>query len=341
MIYDVFNGDADGLCALHQLRLAKPAESELVTGVKRDISLLKRMNAKAGDEIILPGFAFMGAANVAIQMGIKPVFAEVNSDTWCLDPSSLDSLITPKTKAIIPIHTYGNVCRTDEIKEIADTNNLLVIEDCAESLFSKYKGQQSGKIGAISTYSFQATKTITTGEGGLVVTDSDEIADIMMLYRSHGMRRKDKHYWHEIPGHNFRLTNFQAAMGVAQLETKDLICSERQRVYNKYKELLSNVEGLDFQVYEEEVTPVVWAVAMILNEDAFGNSRDEVMALLKEKNIETRPGFFSPEFMELYESPHLPVSAGLTRNVLSLPSFPSLTDAEIEYICEQLIALKS
>lgn len=297
-------------------------------------------NLQPGDEIIIPGFAFLGAANVAIQMGIKPVFAEVHLDTWCLDPVRLNEYITPKTKAIVPVHTYGNVCDMDKINSVAESKGLLVLEDCAESLFSKYNNNYSGTFGKINTFSFQATKTITTGEGGLVVTNSYAIADTMKLYRSHGMRRKDRHYWHEVAGHNFRLTNIQAAMGVAQLEHRELICEERERVYKEYCKLLSEVEGLKMQIFHEEVEPTVWVIAVIIEKKIFGKSRDQIMAALKESKIETRPGFYSPGFMDIYECAHLPICESLSENVLSLPSFPSLSNEEIEYICEQLIGLK-
>ncbi|WP_428623630.1 DegT/DnrJ/EryC1/StrS family aminotransferase, partial [Sedimenticola sp.] len=170
----------------------------------------------AGDEIIVPGYCFMAAANVAINIGLKPVFVDVDRDTWCLSPADVERKITSKTKAIIPVHTYGNVSDMTPIIELANRYGLFVIEDAAESLGSKYAGQQSGTIGDVGTFSFHATKTVTTGEGGMVVTDNEDVYKRMVLYRNHGMGVR--RYWHEVPGYNFRLTNLQAALGLAQLE---------------------------------------------------------------------------------------------------------------------------
>ena len=182
-----------------------------------------------GDEIIVPGFAFMAAANMALNIGAQPVFADVDADTWCVTAESIEKCITAKTKVIVPIHTYGNVCDMDSILEMGKIFGLPVIEDTAEAFSSRYKGKLAGTMGDLGTYSFQATKTITTGEGGMVTTQNQELNNNMILHRSHGMLRKT-FYWHEVPGQNFRLTNLQAAMGVAQFENLDKIIAERKRV---------------------------------------------------------------------------------------------------------------
>ncbi len=298
------------------------------------------LNIKPGDEIIIPGFCFQAAANIALHIGAKPVFVEVDNDTWCLNPLDLERRITSKTKAIVPVHTYGNSCDMDAILQIARGKDVQVIEDCAESLFSKYKGEQSGTFGFVNTFSFQATKTITTGEGGLVVTDDDELAERMMLYRSHGMNREKIIYWHELPGHNFRLTNLQAALGVAQLEKKDIIIKERKRIYSSYFEHLSDINGLTLQKVNENVDPVIWAIALKLDTKAFPQGRDIVMNQMKEAGIETRPGFYASSILNIYEKHSLPVCEDISRNVISLPSFPTLKNEQIEFICNKLIKLK-
>lgn len=293
-----------------------------------------------GDEVILPGFAFMGAANMVLYCGAKPVFADVDPVTWCLTTSEIEKCLSPRTKLIVPVHTYGNVCDMDSIMQLANDRGIAVIEDTAEAFASKYKGKLAGTHSLIGTYSFQATKTITTGEGGMVVTNDDELYDRMALYRSHGMRRK-RYYWHDLVGHNFRLTNLQAALGVAQLEKLETIIRERKRVHVRYQDFLSALPGLRLQCYLPEVDGVLWAVALKLDPKAYPQGRDAVIAQLKEANIETRPGFVAPRFMEhLYTSPKLPVSEELSDQVLSLPTYPTLTDAQIELICQQLKRLK-
>jgi len=298
------------------------------------------LGIKPGDEVIIPGFGFMAAANISIQMGAIPKYAEVDADTWCIDPGSISDLITPETKIIIPIHTYGNVCDMDEINELAKSHELFVVEDAAESLGSRYKDHFSGGISDIGVYSFHATKTITTGEGGLVSTNNSDFFNKMRLLRSHGMWR-NKHYWHDAIGHNFRLTNLQAALGLGQIEFIKPILEKKRAVYKKYQSRLSNVDGLKFQLIKNEVNPIIWAVAMQLSDEAFPQGRDEVMSEMMEAGIETRPGFYTPSEMKaLYETTPLPVSEKISREVISLPSFPSLADDEIDYICSSLLKCK-
>lgn len=298
------------------------------------------LDIKPGDEIIIPGFCFLAAANIAILAGAKPVFAEVDKDTWCIDLNDLERKITSRTKAIVPVHTYGNVCDMDGIMQLSKSKNIPVLEDCAESLFSKYDGKQSGEFGLVNTFSFQATKTITTGEGGLVVTDDDEIAEKMMLYRSHGMNRNKIIYWHELAGHNFRLTNLQAALGVAQLEKVKIIVKERKRVYEVYSKFIKGIDGIKLQKIEGIVDPVIWAVAFELDPEAFPQGRDGVILQMHEAGIETRPGFYASSLLKLYDKHSLPVSEQISRTVISVPSFPTLSNNQIEYICNQLIRLK-
>lgn len=296
---------------------------------------------RPGDEVIVPGFAFMAAANIALHMNLKPVFAEIDTDTWCLSVKSLEKYITKKTKAIVAVHTYGNVCSMNEIMQIASNYSIPVIEDCAESIFSKYENKYCGTFGKISTFSFHATKTITTGEGGLLITDEDEMYNKMVLYRSHGMNRSKQFYMHDLPGHNFRLTNLQAAIGVAQLEKKHDILKDRKRVYEKYKKYLGKTEGISLQKIEKEVEPVIWAVALKLDEVIFKQGRDSAIGQLEQAGIETRPGFYSSPQLKIYEPHSLPVAQEVSKSVISLPSFPSLPNEDIEFICEQLLKLRN
>ena len=248
--------------------------------------------------------------------------------------------ITRKTKAIVPVHTYGNVCDMDALIHIASQHNIPVIEDSAESIFSKYNGKYAGTMGNISTFSFHATKTITTGEGGLAVTNDEELNRKMRLFRSHGMDRSKKYYWHELHGHNFRLTNIQAAIGVAQLEEKESIIAERKRAYNSYVALLEDVEGVSLQKFHANVDPVVWAFGIMINKERFSQGRDKVIEQLREKNIETRPGFYTPSMMNMYQCQPMPVCESVSKHVICLPFYPSLNDEAIAFICNELINLQ-
>lgn len=296
------------------------------------------LDIKPNDEIIVPGFGFMAVANVALNMGAKPVFCDVDQDTWCMSAQSLAASITSNTKAIVPVHTYGNVCDMDAILEVAGHYNIPVIEDAAEAIGSRYKGKMCGTMGILGTYSFHATKTITTGEGGAIVTNDKALSDRMKLYRSHGM--SSRRYWHDVAGHNFRLTNMQAALGCAQLEQISKISAERARVYHGYVAHLSNIPGVTLQTFEKDVDPLVWAIAVRIDPKAFLQGRDALMQQLLAMGIETRPGFYSANFMpHIYGQANVPVSKILSEQIISLPSSPSVTDNDIEYICSSLASL--
>lgn len=296
------------------------------------------LGIEPGDEIVVPGFAFMAAANIALHMGATPVFADVDPGTWCVTAESISKVITPRTKGLVPVHSYGNVCDMQPILELAQENGLWVAEDAAEALGSTYRGAQAGTIAEIGTFSFHATKTITTGEGGAVATRSPDLRDRMQLYRSHGV--KERRYWHEVPGHNFRLTNLQAAIGCAQLEQIEPIRCERDRLYRHYVEVLAAIEGVELQRMTAGVDPIVWAVAVQLDPCQFPQGRDAVIAQLAAKGIETRPGFHAAsEMPHLYSARDIPVSARLAERVISLPSSPTVTGSEIEFIATALAGL--
>lgn len=297
------------------------------------------MGLGPGDEVIVPGFCYLAAANIALQMGIKPVFAEVDPDTFCVTAETIEAVITPQTRLIVAVHTYGNVCDMDGIMSLARSKGITVLEDAAESFASRYKGRQSGAIAKIGIYSFQATKTITTGEGGMVVTGDAALARKMRLYRSHGV--SGRRYWHELPGHNFRLTNLQAALGCAQIARLDSIIKERQRVHRTYTTALKGVLGVRLQKFRPDVDPVLWAFALELDPAAYPQGRDKVIEQLAVEGIETRNGFYAASQLPIYpDCGSLPTCERLATNVISLPTFPSLDDRQIHYISSKLVALR-
>lgn len=296
------------------------------------------LGIKPGDEIIVPGFAFMAAANVALQKGAVPIFCDVDPLSWCILPKAVEKLISTRTRAIVAIHSYGNMCDVPGLLALAQAHDIPLIEDAAEAFGSKMGSFMAGTQGQINTFSFHATKTVTTGEGGLVTTHDSGLAEKMRLYRSHGLRRQ-RHYWHELPGHNFRLTNLQAALGVAQLERIEAILDQRARMYNRYQSRLRSIPGTSMQCITESCEAAVWAIAVKLDAASFPQGRDDVMSSLSSKGIETRPGFQPPNEMDYFGPATVPVSEELGRWVISLPSYPSLSDGEIDYVCRELAVL--
>ena len=229
----------------------------------------------------------------------------------------------------------------DPIMELCRSRGVVVMEDAAESFATKYKGRETGGLADIGTFSFQATKTITTGEGGMVLTRREEWVETLKLYRSHGMLRT--RYLHEVAGLNFRLTNLQAAMGCAQLERMEDIARERRRMDASYRRHLAGAEGIVFQVYRDDVDPVVWAIGIKLDPRFFPQGRDAVMAQMTAAGVETRPGFYSASAMKhLYGNVEaIPICDEISRSVISLPSYAQITEDEIAQVCGALLTLRS
>jgi perosamine synthetase len=291
---------------------------------------------RPGDEVVVPGFGFLAAANMALLMGARPVFADVDPATWCATAETIAPCIGERTRAIVPVHTYGNVCDVEPILALAADHDILVIEDAAEALFSSCRGRMAGTVADLGTFSFQATKTITTGEGGLVATDDDAFVDALRLYRSHGMAGP-RRYWHHVPGHNFRLTNLQAALGCGQLAHREEIVAARRLLHERYAERLADVPGVEVQLPTPGCDMVLWAMTVRLDPEAFPDGRDAVMAAMTQDGIETRPGFYPPSAIGLYgDIRAIPVAEAVAASTLSLPSFPALTQSDVDRVCASL-----
>jgi perosamine synthetase len=295
---------------------------------------LLSLNIGPGDEVIIPGYTFAAPANMVIAAGAKPVFVDVEKDTWLIDPSLLEEKINQNTKAILPVHIYGNVCSMSMINDIAKKHGLYVIEDVAEAAFSKQNDRYAGTLGDIGCFSFQATKTLTMGEGGAVIFSDNALEQRARVIRSHGMSA-EKPYWHLEVGHNFRLTNMQAAFGLAQLEKLNDIIIQKKRVYQRYIDTLGEINGIQMQRITSSTVPVIWAVALRVDPKI----RDRMRTSLSEQGIETRAGFYAFNEMPLYNTDLLPVSTAISQSIISLPSYPGLANHEIDRICETFLKI--
>lgn len=298
---------------------------------------LLALNIGPQDEVIVPGYTFAAPINMTLMVGAVPVYVDVDPNTWCINETKIEAAITERTKAIIPVHIYGNVCNMPCIMDIAQRYKLAVIEDTAEAVFSKWNHQAAGTFGDIGCFSFQATKTLTMGEGGALSVSNNELAEKARLIRSHGMSGK-KRYWHYEIGHNFRLTNYQAALGCSQFEFLDTIILNKKRVEAAYRLRLDHLPELKFQEFSSAVDPVVWAVAVQLNKEYFDDAK-AVREDLFAAGIETRSGFFTFHNMPLYKGPYLPVSQNLSETIISLPSYALITDDEIDFVCKTILKL--
>jgi perosamine synthetase len=301
---------------------------------------LRGLGIGPGDEVIVPGFTFVAAANMVMSVGATPVYAEVDERSWLLEATEIDRLATSRTKAVLPVHLYGNVAEMDAIISRARNYGIAVLEDAAEAAFSRIGGRCAGTLGDVGTFSFHATKTITTGEGGLVVTNDTEIARRMRVIRDHGMKKSER-YWHDVVGYNYRLTNLQAAIGCAQLEHVDEVIEDRRRIHSRYRSLLQPIAGLYLQHFDKDVDPVLWVITVMLNDSgdlsATRARRDLIMSEMLKDRIETRPGFYALSLMPPYNAPGLPNCLKASAGIISLPTFVGLSNDQIDRICESFL----
>lgn len=293
----------------------------------------------SGDEVICPTLTFVASANTIVYTGAKPVFVDSEPRTWNMDVDQIRAKISPRTKAILVVHLYGHPADMDPILELANSKGIKVIEDAAEAHGALYQGRKVGSFGSIGCFSFYGNKLITTGEGGMAVTADQQLADRMRLLRDHAMDPQ-RRYWHPEVGYNYRLTNLQAAMGVAQLEKIEKFLEIRRHHAELYRGLLKKVEGLILFPKEPWASPSYWMVS-VLTEDSFGMNRDEVMKALKERGIDTRPFFVPMHQLPAYLSKEsFPVAENLAQRGINLPSSTKLKPEDIEYVCQVIHELR-
>jgi perosamine synthetase len=297
---------------------------------------LVSLGIKEGDEVIIPDLTFIATANAVKYTGATPVFADIDKETWCISPDDIRKKFTPKTKAIIPVHLYGHPADMDPILEIAKEYGLYVIEDCAEAHGAEYKGKKVGSLGNCGVFSFYGNKIITTGEGGMITTNDEKLYEKAKYLRDHAMN-KEKRYWHTEIGYNYRMTNIQAALGLAQLERIEEIIQKKRQIFEWYKEGLSDLEGISLNPEKEYAKNVFWMVCFV-NEKFDEEKRDKFMKKLREKGIDTRPFFFPCSMMPMYKHDKFinPISYEIYKKGVNLPSSYNLRREEITFICEEI-----
>lgn len=273
----------------------------------------------------MPDLSFIATANAVAHTGATPVFVDVSPYTLTVNPLALVSAITPKTRAIIPVHLYGHPATMDTINKIAETLGLYVIEDAAEGLGAKYNGKQVGGLAGAAAFSFYGNKLITTGEGGMLTTNHREIYDKAKLIRDHGMQ-PGKKYWHTEIGHNYRMTNMQAALGCAQLERIDSFIEKRAQILGWYEREMES----ELNPRCDWATPVNWMTCM----DTY--KRDEIVAGLATKGIDSRPFFYPMSDMPMYRKAHTPVAHERSKRGLNLPTYVDLQESDVVHICNIL-----
>ncbi len=296
---------------------------------------LKAFGVKEGDEVIVPNVTFIATANAVSYCNAKPVFVDIEENSWCIDPKKIEEKITKKTKGIIAVHLYGMPAPMDEIKEIAEKNGLFVLEDGAEAIGAEYKGKRVGSLGDAAVFSFYGNKVITSGEGGMILSDNKELIEKIKILRDHGMNRNKK-FWHEVIGFNYRMTNMQAALGLAQLENIDNILEKKMAVVKEYDNCFRENEKIGLQPNIEDRRKICWLYTILI--ENLGTERDKLIVKLRENGIDSRPFFYPLTDMPPYKSgEHFPVSRKISYKGISLPSSPKLKKEEIQKIANELI----
>ncbi|AGF51739.1 spore coat polysaccharide biosynthesis protein; SpsC [Synechocystis sp. PCC 6803] len=297
---------------------------------------LLALNIGAGDEVIVPTLSFIATANAVTYTGAKPIFVDSEWETWNINPDLIEAAITPRTKAIMPVHLYGHPAKMDKILDIAQRYHLAVIEDAAEAHGATYQGKTVGSLGDLGIFSFYGNKIVTTGEGGMIVTDDEELAQKIRILKDHGMSKKQR-YWHPILGYNYRITNIQAALGVAQMERINKIPEAKRRIAQLYEQELLQIQGLTLPPRQPWAESVFWLYTILINQDKLELNRDQLMSRLQEKGIETRPLFIPIHRQPIYNTHQsLPVAESLSKNGLSLPSFVTLSNENLYQIIDSI-----
>lgn len=284
----------------------------------------------AGDEVLVPALTFVATANAVTYTGAKPVVCDVDRHTWNIDVSSARRACNGRTRAIIPVHLYGLPVNMDQVWALAEAFDLLVIEDAAEALGAEYQGSKTGTLGHVGCFSFYGNKTITTGEGGMITTNNDALAAKIRLL--HGQAQAPgRRYWHETVGYNYRMTELQGALGLAQMEQLPKFLQRREEIAAMYAEWLP---GLQYQAIPADCIHGNWSVCGLLPD---GIDRDMVAGRLeRDYGIETRPMFYPLTAMPMYRNGSLPVAERISKRGLCLPTHPGLRNCDVQFVCESM-----
>jgi perosamine synthetase len=303
------------------------------------------LGLEPGDEIIMPSFTIVSCGLAAVYSGCKPVLVDCDEGTWCMKVEDVEARATDATKAVMPVHIYGHPVDMDPLLDLAASGGWKVIEDAAEAHGALYRSGESwnpcGGMGDLSTFSFYANKLVTTGEGGMVLTDDAQIAERARRLRNLGFQ-EGRRFFHEELGFNFRMTNLQAALGVAQVERFPDIVERKRRMGARYRELLADVAGIRLQVEEPWARSVYWMFGLVLDDDV-GFDAVELADRLRSRGVDTRPFFLGlheqPAFhsLGLFRDERYPVTERIARRGLYLPSGLALTDEDIDRVAEALV----
>ena len=300
---------------------------------------LAALGIGAGDEVILADTNWIATVAPVVHLGATPVFVDVLEDTWCIDPAEARAAITPRTKAIVATHLYGNLCDLDALAEIAREHDLFLIEDSAEALGALYRGSHAGARGTFGTFSFHGTKTVTTGEGGMLVTDDAALFDLVTTLSNHGRAKgQKKQFWADVVGYKFKMSNIEAAIGLGQMERIEALTDRKGEILREYKERLLKIPGLAMNPEPPHVRNGAWMPTVVFDR-ALNVTRARAMAAFDAANIDARVFFYPLSSQPMFAKAATPVAHDICERAINLPSFHDMTDDDIGRVCDVVEAL--
>lgn len=331
--YDYINRFTETLKKFFSVKYAWPTSS--CHGALHTV--LMALGVGPADEVIVPDITWIGSVSPVCWLGAKPVFADVLRDTWCIDPVSIEKKITTRTKAIIVVHLYGSVCDMDAITAISKKYNIPVIEDAAEAVGSEYHGKRVGSIGDFGVFSFHGTKTFTTGEGGAIISNRDDLAEKIATISNQG-RRPEQHimFWVDELGLKYKMSNLDAALGVAQFERANELIAKKREIFGWYQEELSDLTDISMNVEPEGTKNLFWMPSVIFG-DSYSFDRDALIKGMNADGIGIRPFFYPVSMFPMFESAKdNVVSWSLYKRGINLPSYHDMTRDDVSTVCKAL-----
>ena len=291
------------------------------------------MGIGPGDEVIMADTNWIASAAPIVHLGAKPVFVDILPDSWCIDPAQVEAAITPRTKAILAVHLYGNLCDMDRLLAIGARHGIPVIEDAAEAIGSSYRGKRAGSMGIFGAFSFHGTKTLTTGEGGMLVTSDPALFETAATLSNHGRHAKQsKQFWPDLLGFKYKMSNIQAAIGCAQLERIEDLIAGKRRVFERYQEALRDVAGVSLNPEQQGMRNGYWMPTAVFDR-SLGISRERLQAALNPQGIDARVFFHPLSSLPMFEARPQNVHAyDIPERAINLPSYHDMTDADLERV---------
>lgn len=299
-----------------------------------------------GDEVIVPDITWIASAAPVTYVGATPVFADIDPGTWCLSAESFEACVTPRTKAVLPVDLYGNMPDMDSIRDVAKRHGIALIEDAAEAIGSEYKGKKAGSFGDSGVFSFHGSKTLTTGEGGMLVTDREDIYQRALVLRDHGRKPGDKMFWNTEVAYKYAMSSLQAALGLAQLERVEELVERKRQIFAWYKDALGQIEGITLNQEAPGVKNTYWMVTAIM-ERKLGLTKASLMDRMSKNNIDCRPFFHPLSAIPAYSgSPQATLARSRNTNAykispygINLPSGFNMTREHVRYVTDSLKAI--